>query len=569
MFKNDTHVLDLLSKEGLINESLVQKAEEFSKVVKKPLLDALCEMGAVQKEKVLKLVAREFELEIVDLQKGALSISKEAIALLDFTTARRYKALPLEIRENDIKIAVADPFDIEALDNLQYLLKKNITSVLADPEDLEKALTKNYGVAEEAVDQMLHQMTDSEVTFLEKEFAGAEESSEDPDAPIIKLVSLLILEAFKNRASDIHLEPLEKKFRVRYRIDGVLQEMQGPPKRLQPSVLSRIKIMSNMSIAEKRLPQDGRIKITLLGKEIDLRVSSIPTSHGESIVLRLLDKTNLMLGLGQLGFLADDQRRFEALIRKPNGILLITGPTGSGKTTTLYGCLNYLNQPDRKLITVEDPVEYLLSGINQVQVNEVINLTFANILRSILRQAPNVIMIGEIRDFETAEIAIHASLTGHLVFSTLHTNDAAGAITRLIDQGVKPFLVASSIIGILAQRLVRTLCQKCKEPYQPPEVELKLIKIPEEKLKTIVFYKGKGCENCKGTGYRGRIGIMELLVVDDSVRKLIYQKTSSTQIRKRAREIGMRTLREDGVQKVLSGITTLEEVYRITVEDAD
>jgi general secretion pathway protein E/type IV pilus assembly protein PilB len=279
-----------------------------------------------------------------------------------------------------------------------------------------------------------------------------------------------------------------------------------------------------MSIAEHRLPQDGRIKLNLFGKDIDLRVSAVPTSHGESIVLRLLDKSNLLLGLGQLGFLSDDEKKFESLIRQPNGILLITGPTGSGKTTTLYACLNFLNRPDRKLITVEDPVEYQLSGINQVQVNETIGLSFANVLRSILRQAPNIIMIGEIRDFETAEIAVHAALTGHLVFSTLHTNDAAGAITRLIDQGVKPFLVASSLIGILAQRLVRKICPKCKDPTQPLDYQLKMLKITAEKLKGVTFYKGKGCEHCNGIGYHGRIGIMELLEVDDSVRKLIYQK---------------------------------------------
>ncbi len=568
MFKNDSHVLNLLSKEGLLSEDVVQKGEELSKVTKKPLLDALCELKAIDRKKILELIARDFEIETIDLQEGTLPISKEVVGLLDFATARRYRALPLE--ENSyIKIAVADPFDIEGLDNLQYFLKKPIVPFLADAEDLEKALTKYYGVAEETVDEMLQQMTDSDVAFFEKELAPGEDGNEDPEAPIIKLVSLLILEAFKNRASDIHLEPLEKRFRVRYRIDGVLQEVQGPPKRLQPSVISRIKIMANMSIAEKRLPQDGRIKITLINKDIDLRVSSIPSSHGESIVMRLLDKTNLLLGLGQLGFLSEDQKRFESLIRKPNGILLITGPTGSGKTTTLYGCLNYLNRPDRKIITVEDPVEYVLAGINQVQVNETIGLSFANVLRSILRQAPNIIMIGEIRDHETAEIAVHAALTGHLVFSTLHTNDASGAITRLIDQGVKPFLVASSIIGILAQRLVRTLCSKCKEPYHPLDAELKLLKLPEDKLKNLTFYKGKGCDNCSKTGYHGRLGIMEFLVVDESIRKLIYQKSSSTMIRKRAREIGMTTLREDGIRKAMNGITTLEEVYRITVEDAD
>jgi general secretion pathway protein E/type IV pilus assembly protein PilB len=566
MFKNEDYVVNLLVQEGLVSQGQIQKAHEYSKIVKKPVVDALCDMGFATRRQVLELLANQLQIEIVNLQSE--KVSKEALALLDFNSARRYKALPLKIEDTGVTVALSDPFDLESLDNLQYLFKKNVTHVLADPEDLEKALNKYYGVAEAAVDEMLHELSDTDLNLLEKD-GGADEVAEDSEAPIIKLVSLLMLEAFKNRASDIHLEPLERKFRVRFRIDGVLQEIQGPPKRLQPSVISRIKIMSNMSIAERRLPQDGRIKLNLFGKAIDLRVSVIPTAHGESIVLRLLDKSNLLLGLGQLGFLSDDEKKFENLIRNPNGILLITGPTGSGKTTTLYACLNFLNHPDRKLITVEDPVEYQLAGINQVQVNETIGLNFANVLRSILRQAPNIIMIGEIRDFETAEIAVHAALTGHLVFSTLHTNDAPGAITRLIDQGVKPFLVASSLIGILAQRLIRTICQKCKEPVEPAEAQLKHMRIPLEKLKGATFYKGKGCEHCNGVGYRGRIGIMELLEVEDSIRKLIYQKASSPQIRKRARELGMRTLREDGFHKVLAGITTLEEIYRTTVDDVD
>lgn len=558
--------MDLLSKEGLISLEEIQKAQEFSKIVKKTLLDALCEMGFVQKKHILELVAKELGLEIFNFQKH--EITKEILHLLDPSVARRYKVIPLEALDDTIKVAVLDPFDIEAIDNLHYLLRKNIVSVLADPEDFEKALNQYYGVSEETVDAMLNEFKDTEISFLDKD-ASPEEGEEDPDAPIVKLVNLLVLEAFKNRASDIHLEPLERKFRVRYRIDGVLQEVQSPPKRLQPSILSRIKIMANMSIAERRLPQDGRIKMSLMGKQIDLRVSTIPSNHGESIVMRLLDKTNLLLGLGQLGFVSDDEKRFEQLIRQPNGILLITGPTGSGKTTTLYACLNSINRPDRKIITVEDPVEYQLSGVNQVQVNEMIGLSFANVLRSILRQAPNVIMIGEIRDHETAEIAVHAALTGHLVFSTLHTNDAPGAVTRLADQGIKPFLVASSLMGVLAQRLIRVLCPKCKELFDPPRAHLKLIKIPPEKLKDAHFYRPKGCQNCSGVGYRGRIGIMELLTMDDSLRQLIYQKAPSSEIRKRGREIGMRTLREDGIQKILAGLTTLEEVYRITAGDEE
>jgi len=389
------------------------------------------------------------------------------------------------------------------------------------------------------------------------------------DAPLIKLVNSLIVEAFKMRASDIHLEPLPKRFRLRYRIDGVLHEMKAPPKRLQAAILSRLKIQSNMSISEHRVPQDGRIQTAVGGKLIDLRVSCLPTNHGESIVMRILDKEGLRLGLPELGFFTDDQQTFERLIALPDGILLVTGPTGSGKTTTLYSCLHFINRPDRKIITVEDPVEYLLAGINQVQVNDVVGLTFGAALRSILRQAPNVIMIGEIRDLETATIAINASLTGHLVFSTLHTNDAPSAVTRLIDIGVKPFLVASSTRGLMAQRLVRKVCRQCAAPYVPTEAEMRTLGMDAGQLHGATFLHGKGCANCTNTGYRGRFGIFEIFVIDDEARKLIYEKVPASVLRTRAREMGMRTLREDGVRKAQAGMTTPDEVIRATVGDMD
>ncbi|HMP82875.1 MAG TPA: ATPase, T2SS/T4P/T4SS family, partial [Verrucomicrobiota bacterium] len=356
-------------------------------------------------------------------------------------------------------------------------------------------------------------------------------------------------------------------FRVRYRIDGMLHEMKSPPKRLQPSIIARLKIQSNMSISEHRIPQDGRIQSNVGNKLIDLRVSCLPTNHGESIVMRILDKEGLRLGLAELGFLTDDQQTFEKIIALPDGILLVTGPTGSGKTTTLYSCLHFINRPDRKIITVEDPVEYILGGINQVQVNETVGLTFAAALRSILRQAPNVIMIGEIRDLETASIAINASLTGHLVFSTLHTNDAPSAVTRLIDIGVKPFLVASSTRCLMAQRLVRKICKKCNQPYLPTEGEMKSLGFTEENTRNANFRKGKGCPDCNGTGCRGRMGIFEIFVIQDEARKLIYEKVPASVLRAKAREMGMRTLREDGVRKVLAGMTTPEEVIRATVGD--
>jgi general secretion pathway protein E/type IV pilus assembly protein PilB len=349
----------------------------------------------------------------------------------------------------------------------------------------------------------------------------------------------------------------------------MLHEMKSPPKRLQPSIISRLKIMSNMSIAERRIPQDGRIQASVAGKVIDLRVSCLPTTHGESIVMRILDKEGLKLGLVELGFLTDDQQTFERLIGLPDGILLVTGPTGSGKTTTLYAVLNYINRPDRKIITVEDPVEYVMSGINQVHVSESVGLTFALALRAMLRQAPNVIMLGEIRDLETASIAINASLTGHLVFSTLHTNDAPSAVTRLIDIGVKPFLVASSSRALIAQRLVRKICKKCVQPYQPNEGELRSLGVDAAKAATATFRKGKGCPDCNKTGHRGRMGIFEIFVIEDEVRKLIYDRVPATVLRSRARELGMRTLREDGTRKVLAGLTTPDEVIRATSMDSD
>jgi general secretion pathway protein E/type IV pilus assembly protein PilB len=362
---------------------------------------------------------------------------------------------------------------------------------------------------------------------------------------------------------------MAKTFRMRYRIDGVLHEMKSPPKRLQAAIISRLKIQSNMSISEHRIPQDGRIQTAVGGKLIDLRVSCLPTNHGESIVMRILDKEGLRLGLPELGFFTDDQQTFERLIGLPDGILLVTGPTGSGKTTTLYSCLHFINRPDRKIITVEDPVEYLLAGINQVQVNELVGLSFAAALRSILRQAPNVIMIGEIRDLETATIAINASLTGHLVFSTLHTNDAPSAVTRLIDIGVKPFLVASSTRALMAQRLVRKVCRQCAAPYVPSDGEMRSLGLDAGGTQGATFQRGKGCGNCSGTGFRGRFGIFEIFVIDDEARKLIYEKVPSSILRTRAREMGMRTLREDGVRKVQAGLTTPDEVIRATVGDVD
>jgi general secretion pathway protein E/type IV pilus assembly protein PilB len=476
--------------------------------------------------------------------------------------------------EGTVVVALADPSDIEAIDGLQVSLGKTLEYRVTSEEDLKAALDKYYGNTssggrgDSEIAKMIQDITEGEVEIGElKGDVRADNEALDADAPIIRLVNQIIVDAFKLRASDIHLEPMGKRFRLRYRIDGMMTEMKDIPKRLQAPVIARLKISSGMSIAEKRIPQDGRIQTNVGGKVIDLRVNVIPCSHGESIVMRILDKSGLRLGLAELGFMADDQANFERMIALPDGILLVTGPTGSGKTTTLYSCLNYINRPDRKIITVEDPVEYMLAGINQVQVHEHIGFTFAAALRSMLRQSPNVIMLGEIRDMETATIAINASLTGHLVFSTLHTNDAPSAVARLIDIGVKPFLVASSARCLMAQRLVRKVCKKCAAPHALTEQEIAGLGFTPEQVASATARKGKGCPECNKTGCKGRFGLFEIFNINDEARKLIYDKVPSNVLRNRAREMGMRTLREDGMRKVLAGVTTVDEVVRATVSE--
>jgi type IV pilus assembly protein PilB len=509
--------------------------------------------------------AAQAHMDWVDL--AAKVVPPEVISQLRAEDARRFKVIPVGFGENGLIVAVSDPLDIDTIDSLSFSLQREIELVCAGPEQIQQALSKYYGSAKEASD--LAEKIGREVEFsLEVTEGGDISGTDEADAPIIRLVSMLLVEAHRLGASDIHLEPLDKKFRVRFRIDGVLQEMQAPPKRLQSAIVSRLKIMTgSMSIAEKRLPQDGRIQVRIAGKPIDLRVSTIPTNHGESIVMRVLDKSSLMLGLPELGFLSDDQETFERLLRLPDGILLVTGPTGSGKTSTLYSCLNYINTPDRKIITVEEPIEYQMSGINQVQVNTDVGMTFPVALRSMLRQAPNVIMIGEIRDLETATIATNASLTGHLVFSTLHTNDAPSAVARLVDIGVQPFLVASSVRAIMAQRLVRRLCSNCKEAGQLSETELRALNLEPGHLIDAEVMSPVGCEDCRNTGYRGRMGIFEIFVIDDHARHMINNRRTTLLLRQRARELGMRTLREDGARKVLSGLTSAEEVISITLGD--
>jgi general secretion pathway protein E/type IV pilus assembly protein PilB len=563
---NDDYVLEVLKEEGLVTTDQVEFAQR-NLPVNGTAIDALISAKVIDQVDILRVLASRFGMEMVSLVN--LSIPSEVIASVPVNVARKYRVVPVSKHENLITVAIGDPLEVDTLDNLRYVLKCDIEGVVASPVEIAVALDRYYQT-EASVETMIDQLTEGAVAMVSAGRSDLREEADvtESDVPIIKLVSLIIYEAYRNRASDIHLEPMEKRFRVRYRIDGVLHEVDSPPKRLQAAIISRVKIMANMKIAEKRTPQDGRIQVNIKGRELDLRVSTVPTGHGESVVMRILDKQNLALGLPKLGFLADDQETFTRLIGLPDGILLVTGPTGSGKTTTLYACLNFVNRPDRKIITVEDPVEYQMSGINQVHVREDIGLSFAVALRSILRQAPNIVMIGEIRDHETARIATEASLTGHLVFSTLHTNDAPSAVTRLQDMGVKPFLVASSVRAVMAQRLVRCVCEHCREEHKPTATEIKMLGDAADQFASIQLYRGRGCGKCALTGYSGRSGIFEILVVNDEIQRMIFGKVSATEIRQRAREMGMRTLREDGLRKVVIGTTTLDEVLRATMGDA-
>jgi len=565
--EKDDYLLDLLVDLGFTSAEVVAQAREEAHAAGVGVVDFLVANQVIRAGDVTQAKAAQFGAEVVHL--GNLKIEDDIISTVSRDVARKYRVIPVFRSEGKIGLAIADPSDLNTIDSLTHLLNAEIEPRVASEADIEAALAKYYGgekrraAESKEFEDVITELTHSNVEVVPDD-AGAEVEA---DAPLIRLVNQIIVEAFKLRASDIHLEPMEKKFRLRYRIDGMMTEMKSPPKRLQAPVIARLKIQAGMVISEHRVPQDGRIQTKVGNKMIDLRVSCLPTNHGESIVMRILDKEGLRLGLAELGFMSDDQATFERIIALPDGILLVTGPTGSGKTTTLYSCLNFINRPDRKIITVEDPVEYVLAGINQVQVNEIVGFTFAMALRSMLRQAPNVIMLGEIRDIETASIAINASLTGHLVFSTLHTNDAPGAVTRLIDIGVKPFLVASSTRCLMAQRLVRKICKKCAAPYEPTDAELRSLGLRREELKNANVMKGRGCNNCNGSGNRGRFGIFEIFTVDDEARKLIYDRVPTNVLRARAREMGMRTLREDGIRKVLAGLTTPEEVIRATVGD--
>ena len=571
MTSADDFVLQLIQDKGLVppdivklgREQLVSEGVSPSDIDSK-LIDLLVEKRYCKYEDISYQLSQEFNIPLISLQD--IRVDDEVLKLLPQETLRKYNVFPISSSGGQLELAISDPMDMDSVDDVSHILNMSVDLRLASPEEIRKAIDDHFGV--NAYGDMFDGELPAAGSAADTLATGNEAGVSEEEAPIIRYVHKLITEAVNRRASDIHLEPLEKRFRIRYRIDGVLIEVENPPKRLQPSIISRLKLMANISIAEKRVPQDGRIQITFNNKEIDLRVSSLPTVYGESIVMRILDKEGLRLGLPELGFFSDDQAVFERIVGMADGIFLVTGPTGSGKSTTLYSALNFLNHPDRKIITVEDPVEYQMTGINQVQVRREVGMTFAAALRSMLRQAPNIIMIGEIRDLETAEIAINASLTGHMVFSTLHTNDATSAVTRLVDIGVKPFLVSASLRAALAQRLVRKICTNCKSVYAPDPRTLQAIGINEIEASKITFYHGDGCPKCNGIGFKGRMGIFEIFIVNEELQQMIYEGRTLVELRTKARELGMRSMREDGIRKVGGGLTTADEVLKVTMNEA-
>lgn len=548
--KKQDIVKEVLKNIGLLDNKQIAHALEEQGQTKERLASVFVRLGYLSNQDVGKTLVSQ--IGILPIAVDFRKIEKKAANLLPSNIALSHRIIPLKHETDKLLMGTDDPLNFLAALNIEKIVGMSVELELLRTKDLDQALREFYLSKE-----------DKPVDFGRLSDEVKEVKSRE-DAPIIKLVNLIINEAVKRRASDIHLEPLETKFRVRYRIDGILHEVQGPPMRLEGSVISRVKIMAGMDIAEKRLPLDGRIKIMFDKKDLDLRVSSLPGIHGESIVMRILDRSSFLVGIEELGFLPDQRKDFERLINLSNGMLLVTGPTGSGKTTTLYTTLSRINQKERKVITIEDPVEYQLDGINQVQVKPQIGLTFASGLRSMLRQAPDIIMVGEIRDLETAQIAIQSALTGHLIFSTLHTNDAVSAVTRLVDMGIKPYLVASTVQGVLAQRLVRTICPSCREAYKISEEEKTILSLTPEETKDLELFKGKGCPSCNFTGFKGRIGIFELLTLSDKVRDMVLNDIPSSEILRSAKASGFRTLKEDGLEKVKRGYTTIQEVMRVT-----
>jgi type IV pilus assembly protein PilB len=571
MTKQRRHLGEILYKAGIVKKEALIGAIKTGKSSNKRLGQVLLDQGLIDEETLTKALAKQFGLKYVDLNQ--VTIPSEATKIVPEDLIRRHNILPLSVANGRLKLVVGDPMDLDMMDSVRLRLNTELECYLASPKKIKAYIDDSLKevVTTEDDDRLKHSIdaTAAELAEVGSELAAeamrAQAAGEDDEGPIIRLVNLIIDTAYHMRASDIHIEPMADRVRIRYRVDGVCLEKDNIPKNMQAPLVTRFKILSGMDIAEKRLPQDGRIKRNIAGQDIDFRVSSLPGNHGPSVVLRILRPDAVNIGIESLGFEQDNYEVFQRIIKRPNGIFLVTGPTGSGKTTTLYAALQELNKPDKKIITAEDPVEYNFAGMNQCQVKTEIGLTFDKLLRSMLRQAPNIILVGEIRDSEVADIAIQAALTGHLVFSTLHTNDACGAITRLTDMGVKPFLVASSIQAIMAQRLVRVICKKCKVVDEHPDPKhLRLVGIDPEEVKKRPVYKGAGCPACQNTGYKGRLGIFEMLEMNSELRELAFKRATTAELRRGAKASGMRPLVQDGRLKIFKGTTTAEEVSRIT-----
>jgi type IV pilus assembly protein PilB len=560
-------LLQLIRERNLLDDLQLEEVLQEHGRSGKPLSQILQDFGLVDLDTQLQIQAEHLGTEVVHIRDS--NLTPEILQSVPPATARMYQCLPLAVYDTTVQLALVDPLNPALVDELGFLIRKEINLVVADPNEIEKAINKFYGENTESVTDILKEIgADGEIAkeVAEADAAGGADTLTDlaNETPIVRFVNLVIFQAVQDRASDIHFEPFEDEFKIRYRVDGALYEMTPPPKHLALPVISRLKVMSNLNISERRLPQDGRISLHIANRQIDLRISTLPTQFGESVVLRVLDRSAVNLDIGSLGLPKSVYEYACHAIEQPNGIFVVTGPTGSGKTTTLYSCLRRINTIDQKLLTVEDPVEFDIEGIMQVAVNEAAGMTFSKALRSFLRQDPDVIMLGEMRDLETSQIAIQASLTGHLVLSTLHTNDAPGAVTRLVDMGVEPFLISSTLMAVLGQRLVRTICRKCRTPFEPTETQLALLNLSPHDIGDKMFYYGRGCAACNDTGYKGRKGIYELLVVSEPIRAQINERSPTVVLRQKAVELGMVTLREDGLRGIFDGDTTIEEVVKYT-----
>ena len=568
-------IAEIIDAEGaaLIGESQGEStlvADEAAQAVRDAVLEQVTEVSKqthyATEEDLLAVLAEQVGMELIKITD--YEIEDRVLALVPPDLARQYKVFPLQLDEktNTITLAISDPLNVKTLDDLRIWLDHEIKGVIATEGEIQSAITEYYGTGAESVDDMLHELDSKEINIdlSDESFGNLEKIVHE--APIIKLVNLILLQAIKDRASDLHVEPFENTLRIRYRVDGILHETVPPPPHLATAIISRLKVMAGLNIAERRLPQDGRVKLSMSDRNVELRVSSLPTVNGESVVMRILDSETMNLGLEHIGMMPDTLEVWDKMIARPNGIVLVTGPTGCGKTTTMYSSLSRIFSPMLKMITTENPVEYQMHGVVQVNINPQVGLTFARCLRAILRQDPDIIMVGEVRDLETAQMAIESSLTGHLVLTTMHTNDAPGTLTRLIDMNVEPFLITSAVIGVLAQRLIRVICLDCKEPYKPDPSLLKEVGVNSVDVQHITFFHGRGCSECNYTGYRGRTGIFELLSLYEGVKELVLERSTSAAIFHQARKDGMRTLREDGWEKVIQGITTIEEVLACTVQ---